>query len=136
MLTTELREYLLTLTEITTLVGQNIAPIPAPTDLSHYPMITYQQASDLPEYSLDGPEGLATSRIVFNCLAQLNPGGYLKARNIALALRTALSGYAGTLPGGTRVWFTSIANVQDVFNDQSFLSCTSVHALVTYDDSN
>ena len=134
MVTTGLVQYLLTLPAITGLVGNNIAPIPAPVAMSGYPLITYQMASQNEGYTLTSPEGLATARIVYDCMAELNPSGYTTAKSIALALKLALSGFSGTLPDGTKVWFIEIANVQDLFNDASFLSVTSVHALVTYQD--
>jgi hypothetical protein len=134
MLTTGIVQYLLTQTVITDIVGDAIQPIPAPVDLSGYPCITYQQASDVPEYALQGSVGLSASRIVLDCLAPINPGGYLVARTLALAVKAALSGYAGTLPDGTRIWVTEVVNVQDSYDDSAFLARSSVHAMVTYAD--
>ena len=91
-------------------------------------------ASDVPEYTLTGTAGLSTARLVLDCLAPLNPGGYLVARNIALAVKQALSGYQGTLPDGTRVWIAEVVNVVDLFAPDAFLSHTSVHLMVAYLD--
>lgn len=142
MLTSGLVAYLLTQTSVTSLLAQGnaIQPIPVPVELTDtsgnplYPCITYQMASDVPEYTLTGTAGMSQARVVLDCLAPLNPGGYLVARNIALAVKAALSGFQGTLPDGTRVWFAEVVNVVDLFSPDALLSHSSVHALITYLD--
>jgi hypothetical protein len=113
-----------------TALTSRIQPIPAPPDLTLYPLITYQGASDVEGYTLQGSEGITTERIVFDCLA----GSYGSARAIALALKSILSGFTGTFSDGTRVYEVEIANVLDRWDDGSKVSCTSVHALITYAD--
>jgi hypothetical protein len=136
MLTNGIAAHLLTQSSITSLVsgGTAIQPAPAPVDLSGYPCITYKMVSDVPEYTLTGIAGLSASRIVFDCLAPYNPGGYLVARNIALAVKAALSGYQGTLPDGTKVYFAEVVNVTDNFDNETLLSRSSVHVMFTYSD--
>ena len=130
MLTNGLVAYLLAQSSISSLVGANIQPPPAPEDLASYPCITYQSASDVSENANDGPVGVCTARIVFDCHALR----YLDARNIALALKAVLNGYSGTLPDGTRVFLAESANLADRFEDGSRIYCTSFHALITYGD--
>ena len=130
MLTNGVVAYLLTQTAITAIVKQSIQPIPAPEDLSQYPLITYQSPSDVSDNANDGPVGVATSRIVFDCKALR----YLDARNLALAVKAALNGYSGTLPNGTRVFLAESVNLVDRWEDGSRISCTAVHVLFQYKD--
>ena len=122
--------YLLTQTAVTAIVNQSIQPIPAPEDLSQYPLITYQSPSDVSDNANDGPVGVATSRIVFDCKAFR----YLDARNLALAVKAALNGYSGTLPNGTVVFLAQSVNLVDRWEDGSRISCTAVHVLFQYKD--
>ena len=131
MLTNGVVAYLLTQIAITAIVNQSIQPIPAPEDLSLYPLITYQSPSDVSDNANDGPVGVATSRIVFDCKALR----YLDARNLALAVKAALNGYSGTLPNGTRVFLAQSVNLVDRWEDGSRISCTAVHVLFQYKDS-
>jgi Protein of unknown function (DUF3168) len=130
MLTNGVVAYLLTQTAITAIVKQSIQPIPAPEDLSQYPLITYQSPSDVSDNANDGPVGVATCRIVFECKALR----YLDARNLALAVKAALNGYSGTLPNGTRVFLAQSVNLVDRWEDGSRISCTAVHVLFRYKD--
>jgi hypothetical protein len=130
MLIDGLVAYLLTQTSITSVVGTRIQPIPATEDFATNPGITIQGASDVSEDANDGPVGVAEARIIFDCLAPR----YLVARNLALALKSVLNCYSGTLPDGTVVQHVKSANVVDRFDDGSRVSCTSYHALITYGD--
>ncbi len=130
MLTNGVVAYLLTQTAITAVVNHGIQPIPAPEDLSQYPLITYQSPSDVSENANDGPVGVANSRIVFDCKALR----YLDARNLALAVKAALNGYSGMLPDGTRVFLAESVNLVDRWEDGSRISCTAVHVLFQYKD--
>jgi hypothetical protein len=131
MLTNGVVAYLLAQGPVTSIVNQRIQPIPAPEDLSQYPLITYQSPSDVSDNANDGPVGVATSRIVFECKALR----YLDARNLALAVKAALNGYSGTLPNGTRVFLAQSVNLVDRWEDGSRISCTAVHVLFQYKDS-
>ncbi len=122
--------FLLTQATITAVVNNRIQPIPAPEDLSQYPLITYQSPSDVSENANDGPVGVTTMRIVFDCLAQR----YLDARNLARALKLVLNGFSGTLPDGTNILLAESANLVDRFDDGSRIYCTSFHALIQYGD--
>ena len=131
MLTNGVVAYLLAQEPVTSIVNQRIQPIPAPEDLSQYPLITYQSPSDVSDNANDGPVGVATSRIVFECKALR----YLDARNLALAVKAALNGYSGTLPNGTRVFLAQSVNLVDRWEDGSRISCTALHVLFQYKDS-
>jgi hypothetical protein len=115
---------------ITSIVGDHIQPIPAPEDLSLYPLITYQVSSDVSENAGDAPVGVAHARVIFDCLAVR----YRDARIMALELKALLNGYTGTLPDGTVIELAEAANLVDRFVDGSRVSCTSFHALITYGD--
>lgn len=130
MLTNGVVAHLLEQPPFSTVVGNRIQPIPAPEDLSQYPLITYQSPSDVSDNANDGPVGVATSRIVFDCKALR----YLDARNLALAVKAALNGYSGTLPNGTRVFLAQSVNLVDRWEDGSRISCTAVHVLFQYKD--
>lgn len=130
MLTSGLVSLLLTNSTVSAIVGTRIQPIPAPEDLNQYPCITYQVVSDVSGYTLTGTDGVTTTRIVFNCRAIR----YLDARNLAMAVKSALTAYRGTLPDGSIVYETQIVNVVDAFEDGSRIYKTSVHAVITYAD--
>ncbi|MDR3746838.1 MAG: DUF3168 domain-containing protein [Acidobacteriota bacterium] len=130
MLTNGVVAYLLAQEPVTSIVNQSIQPIPSPEDLSQYPLITYQSPSDVSDNANDGPVGVATSRIVFDCKALR----YLDARNLALAVKAALNGYSGTLPNGTVVFLAQSVNLVDRWEDGSRISCTAVHVLFQYKD--
>lgn len=130
MLTNGVVEYLIGQAPISSVVGNRIQPIPAPEDLSQYPCIAYQSPSDVSESANDGPVGVATSRIIFDCKA----ARYLDARNLALAVKAALNGYSGILPDGTQVFLAESVNLVDRWEDGSRISCTAVHVLFQYGD--
>ena len=107
MLTDGLVALLLTQTSITSLIagGNAVQPIPAPVQiLGNYPCITYQQASDLPDYTLSGTAGIAATRIVFDCLAPLNPAGYSTARALALAVKAGRGFFPTRMPPRFGLW--------------------------------
>lgn len=113
------------------IVNDHVQPIPAPADVESFcPGITYQSPSDISENANDGPVGLATMRIVFDCYAQR----YLDARNLARALKRILNGFAGDLPDSTHVELTESVNIVDRFEDGSRIYCSSVHWLLQYRD--
>jgi hypothetical protein len=122
--------YLSLTANVTAYCGNSIQPIPAPANLEEYPALTMQTASDVSGYTLTGLDGVTTSRVVFNCIAQQ----YGDARGLALAVKAALSGYSGTLPNGTQIFQSRIVNMQDGYDDGSRLSTSSVHALIAYSD--
>ena len=132
MLIDGIRALLLTQSAITSVIGNRIQPIPAPVDLSQYPLITYQSPSDISQNAGDGPVGVAEMRIVFDCLAQ----DYATARTLAQSLKAILNSYSGVLPDSesTRVYLAESANLADRWEDGSKIHCTSFHALITYGD--
>ena len=116
---------------IAAVVADRIQPPPAPEfDPALYPLITYQITTDQSELANDGPVGVAETRVIFECLAER----YLDARGLALALKTLLHGYSGTLPDGTVVQLAKSANLADRFDDGSRIYCTTFQALITYGD--
>ena len=116
---------------ITSICSNRIQPIPAPDDYSQYPCVTYQVASDVSGYNLSSADGCTQSRIIFNCISPR----YLDARQLALAVKSVLTSYTGTLPDGTQVFETEIVNMQDGFDDGSRMSTVQVHSIFTYSDN-
>ena len=130
MLTNGLVSYLLAVPAVTVIVGSAIQPVPAPEDLSQYPLITYQTPSDVSEDGNDGPIGVSEARVVFDCFALRK----LDAATLALTVKAALRGFSGVLPDGTRVFFCRIENVTENFDDGSRIYRSSAHFIVQYAD--
>ncbi len=112
---------------------KRIQPIPAPEDINKWPCITLQSPSDVSENSMDdSPAGIATARVVFDCLAPR----YLDARNLAITLKALFNGKGNySLPDGTYIERSQSANLSDRFDDGSRVSCTSLHVLFCYRDA-
>ena len=127
---------LLDQTSITSVVagGTAVQTIPAPTETSGYPAVVMHQVSEKNEYALSGKVDLTQARICLDCLAPQNPGGYGIARKLALAVKGELDGLIGTLPDGTRVWFSEVVSVSDSFDADATISCTTVQALITFNE--
>jgi len=96
----------------TALVGTRIYPVDGVRNQETFPYVTYRNGpSPATEYYCDGKQILHKS-IQFDVWAQK----YSDARNIANAIDGVLSGYAGTLPDGTRVIFATAVNEIDNFD--------------------
>jgi len=137
MLTTGIVEYIMQQAPVTAIVGANKPlPIPDLPALVAVPHITYQVVSDRPtDYTLQGPAGVSEARLLFECLAPINAGGYVIARTLALALKKAFNSLVqAALPDGTWVYFTKIANISDGVQSDAFLSRTAVNVVFTYRD--
>jgi len=128
MLTNGLVALLASNSEITSVVGSRIQPMPAPEDLTQYPCITYQTVSDVAGYTLTGIDGVANTRVIFNCFALR----YLDAHSLALLMKSALAGYRGTLNDGSVVYETQVVNITDSYVDGSRIYKVSVHVVLTY----
>ena len=127
---------LLEQTSITSVVagGTAVQTIPAPTETSGYPAVVIHQVSETNEYTLNGNVGMTHARICLDCLAPQNPGGYGIARNLAIAVKKTLDGFIGNLPDGTHVWFSEVVSVSDSFDADATISCTTVQALITFNE--
>jgi hypothetical protein len=125
---------LLTKTAITAVIagGNSIGPIPTPVEASAFPAITYQMPSDHDEMTLSGSSGVGHCRILFSCQAAFGPGSYLTAHKLGVALKAALNGYMGFLPGGPQVFFADVVNVTDLYQSDAELSVTNVSVLFDY----
>jgi hypothetical protein len=130
MLIEGLVSLLLANSAVSAIVGSRIQPIPAPEDPTQYPCVVYQGASDVSGYTLTGTDGVTTTRVVFDCKGLR----YLDARNLALAVKAALTAYRGILPDGTIVYQAQIVNLVDGFDDGSRISSTKVHTVLQYAD--
>jgi hypothetical protein len=125
---TALVPFILAQAPITAIIGNALQPIPAPEDLTGYPCITYQLASYTGDYTSTGTSGWAQKRIVYNCWGT----SYLQAHQLFEALRTALSGYMGTLSDGTQIFLIEVANGEDYYESGSRLWRATLHALIQY----
>lgn len=126
-----LADYLRQQSALTAIIGTSqpdIAPIPAPEDLTAYPCVTYQTVSYTGEYADDGSTWVAEKRVVFNCWSTT----WLQAHTIVDLIRSALSGYSGDLPDGTHVFLIEIDGEEDFFESASRLYRATVHILVQY----
>jgi hypothetical protein len=141
MLTNGIVAYLLAQADITAIAGNSIQPIPAPVEMSDYPAIVYQVASDMPSTSGPRPDGVRAARIVFNCFAPYGSGGYLIARSLAQAVEAAFIAIWEAieeeetqylLPDGTELWSCQVVNSTDNFANDAKLSQASVHVKFMY----
>jgi hypothetical protein len=128
MIETAMVPLILAQAPVTDIIGDALQPIPAPEDLAGYPCITYQTASYKADYHATGNSGWAQKRIVYNCWAS----SYLQAITLQEALRSALTGYSGTLSDGTQVYFIEIVNGENYFESDSRLYRATLHALIQY----
>jgi hypothetical protein len=127
--------YLNTQTAVTAVVGNRIQPLPSPQVRAGFPCLVYQVVSDTPQdYTLSGAAGLTQSHILISCLEWFGPGSYSISHGLALTLKDALSGFSGTFPNGTKIFFVEVDSISDVFQSDALLSSANIHLLVTYQD--
>jgi hypothetical protein len=99
-----IRTRLAAVTAVTDLVGGTTTPRIWAFEMPQvenpvWPCITYQIVSGSPEYHIDGAAGVATVRIQIDCWSAKRPkvDAYAEVRNLAEAVRGALSAYTGTV---------------------------------------
>lgn len=91
-ITKHLRTFLLTDSSIRAAVGTRISPAP-PTQSATYPLITYQEISDVPDAKLKGPSSMARARIQIDAWVQSSgEAAYKEARRIGQLIRDLLDG--------------------------------------------
>ena len=93
MFSNELRAYLLSVPEITALIGNRLYPGWFPENVV-YPAVAYLAASDVSHHDL----AVAYPRYQFSCMSPR----YLEAKTVAAEIRNALQRFKGNM-GGTRV---------------------------------
>lgn len=130
MLTDGVVAYLNTQVSVTGLVGDRIAPPPAPENLAQYPCIAYQQASYGAEITNDGPTGFSRARVVLDCFGIRKTD----ANAVADAVRKVLQAFAGDLPDGTTVNSIDIVNIVDGFQVGNRVHSRAVHALIRFSE--
>lgn len=117
MIEQSLYEYLNGVTAITSIVnGIHVGIIPQGTDL---PVILINANGGGPVYSLQGDSGLQMQKYVIHLLADKND--MLTLLNLEQAVRTALSGYRGTMGStyATNVQRIMLTDVRDLFEPDS-----------------
>lgn len=77
---------------IKALIGNRIFPLLLPDDCAK-PAVSYQLISTVRDYDLDGPTGMQTVRIQFDCWGSR----YAEARAVSAAIAALLDGFAGEL---------------------------------------
>ena len=92
MIEQDLRTYLLAQAPVSALIGTRIFPLRLPQGVT-LPAVTYQRISGVPVISHDGASDLARARIQVDCWA----ASYAAMAGLAMAIRTALSGYRGPM---------------------------------------
>ncbi len=119
--------------DIAAVIAGRIQPPPAPEyDPSLYPLIVYKILGDQSPLANDGPIGVATSRVIFDCYAERS----LDAWSLARALKKLFNGYFGTLPDAdsTVVSLATSESLADRFDDGSRITCVTFQTLITYGD--
>ena len=84
---------------VTAIAGDRIYPVNLPEtmlnpDTTVPAAATYQVITQVPDYTLDGPDGMVLARIQIDTWATT----YAAAKALARALRVVLDGFAGPLP--------------------------------------
>ena len=110
-----LRQFLLTDSDVTSLVSNRVFPAPAPQN-SVMPLITLQRVSADREYALEGRVGMAGALVQVDCWADAPEyaGSYGVVKQVAEVVRLkleSLMGYMGVL----RIYEITIASESDMF---------------------
>ena len=115
---------------ITALVGSRIYALMLPQGVT-YPAITYQRVSGPREYAMGGPAGVANPRFQIDIYSDT---GYLAAKQVAGAVRSALSGYSGAM-GGETAQTVILSDERDIFEDDTGLWRVSTDYTIWHDEA-
>lgn len=103
------RTFLVAQAGITALIGTRVYPSLLPQNVT-LPAMVMQMISDPHELLHDGPQGLPTARVQYDCWGRTS----LEATNVAQALRAAVDGYVGAM-GAVTVTCAAIENMIDAY---------------------
>lgn len=137
-----IRTRLKAVSAVTTLVGSGdearIFPtkIPEKYAAGPWPLLTYQIVSGRPEYHIDGVAGLAEVRVQIDCWSAERPGkdAYDEVRDLAEAVRGALSAYTGTSEG-VAIQSCFLENRRTLYEDAAQVHRESLDFVVGYAES-
>jgi hypothetical protein len=134
-----IRTRLLAVSAVTDLVGSSTAARVHPLQMPQrptFPCITYQIISGSPLYGLAGVAGVAEIRLQIDCWAQTTEtvDGYAKARELAEAVRGALSAYTGTV-GTDVIQECSLVNRQVLLDGEAGVFRESLDFEIAYTES-
>lgn len=98
-----------------------------------YPCASYQVISDVPDYTLDGGQGMNQKRIqVDTWSGGASSASYMDAKNAQAAIRAALETFRGQLPDGTWVAGILVANAKDEYEQDARAYRTTTDFMVFY----
>ena len=126
-LSTSLETYLAAQSTVTTLVATRTYSLAAP-DGTALPYLVRQKISDIPGYTLTGPDGTKRARVAFSCFAASLTG----ADALADAIAALFNGTSGTM-GGLVVQSAFIANRLDLSQPELSLYRVDVDVMFTYE---
>lgn len=89
-----LTSHLLAFAALSALVGSRVYPVRRPQG-DPLPAVVIHTIDGLPDYTSQGPSGLLSSRIQFDCWGKT----YASAKSVARAVAQRLSGFKGTVSG-------------------------------------
>lgn len=113
------------------IVGAAVYPPPAAQNPT-YPLVTYQQISGPRSYTHDGPDGMARARYQIDAWAKTST----EARELAEAVRVALSGYRGTVPGtDVKIDSAFLENEESLFEPDTALHRKTQDYQITFQES-
>ena len=106
--------------DVSAIVADRIRPL-ALKQGDALPALVYQKISDVPDYVMGGQSGLTDARIQITCWAANDAGGYSQVKQLAEAVRCALSGYMGTVTSGADsldIDFIELNNQTDLYDPE------------------
>ena len=113
-------------------IGTRIYPVLVPEDVT-YPCASFQVISDVPEYLLDGTQGIGTTRIqVDTWSGGASNATYAAAKAAQVAIRAVLETFRGALPDGTQIAGIFVANALDTFEQDARAYRTTTDYMVMY----
>ena len=95
-----LRSILADAPEVSAIVETRIHPGELPQGAT-LPALSYRLITAAPQYAMDASDGVTESRVEINCWSEGSEGlsAYAEAKLLARAVKSALSGYTGTVLG-------------------------------------
>jgi len=119
-----------------TAITNTIRSIPAPVDISEYPLITYQVSTVQRGYALLGKYGEDSTRIILRCFGSKSPQSssgsnpsYSTAKQLARAVIAACDGVQ--VPGQHMI--LEVLNESDDFDTNNLINiCTVTLKVVTW----
>jgi len=124
-----IRKQLLSHAPLAALIGTRIYPVTYPQDAA-LPVVVYQRTASGPEYSHDGPAGVAESRFQISAFGKT----YAEARQTATEVRRALNPWEAhqEIVNGTLIGSVVLENELDLYNPNDVESESDYQVLGEY----